>query len=56
MGNSSVQEKALNVVVMVVVVLLIPGIVKRGFQKHIYFYLYYFAAAMKYQEQAVETK
>ena len=49
MGNSSAQEKALNVILVVSVVLLLSGIVKRGYSRaHLFIFVYtVFDAATK---------
>lgn len=58
MGNSSAQDKALNVILVVAVVLLLPGIVKKGYSRaHLFIFIYtIFDAATKQKEQAVETQ
>ena len=41
MRNSSTQEKALNVILVVAVVLLLPGIVKKGYSRaHLFIFIY----------------
>lgn len=49
MGNSSAQDKALNVILVVAVVLLLPGIVKKGYSRaHLFIFIYtIFDAATK---------
>lgn len=53
MGNSSAQEKALNVILVMAVVLLLPEIVKRGYSRaHLFIFIYtIFDAARKENRQ-----